>query len=279
MDTDVKLSKFSYLDLLASLGSAKHIGGKGATEILLDEARIRPGSLVLDVGCGMGKTSCMLAKEKGCRVVGLDIMPRMIQESKTRAWQLGVDDKATFLRCDARSLPFRADSFDAVIVESVTVFLEEVERAIGEYRRVVKPGCPVCDNEVCVTRETMGNMGDRLDDLESVFTAFNSTTSRGMLTFEDWKELYETCFGNARASHHLIDLNVEMETRREDGFKAFAANIKSMWLYMTNPEAKRIIDEGRKMAQFQGEFGYGLFVCCKKEKGAGPPVFSLITGY
>jgi ubiquinone/menaquinone biosynthesis C-methylase UbiE len=109
-------SKFSYLDLLASLGSAKHIGGKGATEILLNEAQIRPGSRVLDVGCGMGKTSCKLAKEKDCRVVGLDIMPRMIKESKTRAWQLGVDDKTTFLRCDAKSLPFKADSFDAVIV-------------------------------------------------------------------------------------------------------------------------------------------------------------------
>jgi len=263
--TEVKpdRSKFSYLDLLASLGSAKHIGGKGATEILINGAQIPPGSRVLDVGCGMGKTSCKLARENDCRVVGLDIMPRMIRESRTRAWQLGVDDRTTFLRCDAKRLPFKADAFDAVIVESVTVFVEEVERAINEYRRVVKQGGPVCDNEVCVTRDTMGKMGDRLDDLKSVFTAFSSTTSKGMLTFEDWKEMYEACFGNVKASHHLIDMNVEQETRREDGFKAFAASIKSMWLYMTNPDAKKIMDEGRKILQFQGEFGYGLFVCRK----------------
>ncbi len=263
--TDVKSgsSKFSYLDLLASLGSAKHIGGRGATEILLNEAQVAPGSRVLDVGCGMGKTSCKLAKEKDCRVVGLDIMPRMIKESRNRAWQLGVDDKTTFLRCDARSLPFRADAFDAVIVESVTVFVEEVERAIQEYRRVVKPGGPVCDNEVCVTREAMAAMEDRLDDLKAIFTAFGSTTNRGMLTFEDWKELYEACFGNVTASHHLIDMAVEMETRREDGFKNFVAAIKSMWLYMTSPEAKKIMDEGRKIAGFQGEFGYGLYVSRK----------------
>jgi ubiquinone/menaquinone biosynthesis C-methylase UbiE len=263
--TDVRpeRSKFSYLDLLASLGSAKHIGGKGATEILINEAQIAPGSFVLDVGCGMGKTSCKLAKERFCRVVGLDIMPRMIKESRARAWQLGVDDRTTFLRCDARRLPFRADAFDAVIVESVTIFVEEVERAIDEYRRVVKRGGPVCDNEVCVTREALGKMGDRLGDLKAVFTAFGSTTNRGVLTFEDWKELYEACFGNVTASHHLFDMAVEMETRREDGFKTFAAAIKSMWLYMTNPEAKKIMDESRKLEQFQGEFGYGLYVSRK----------------
>lgn len=256
-------SKFSYLDLLASLGSAKHIGGKGATDILINEANIRPGSLVLDVGCGMGKTSCKLAKEKGCRVVGLDIMPQMIKESRTRAWQLGIDDKATFLRCDAKSLPFKADAFDAVIIESVTIFVEEVERAIQEYYRVIKKGGPVCDNEVCVTREAMASMEGRLDDLKSIFTAFCSTTNKGMLTFEDWKEMYEARFGNAKASHHLIDMSVEMETRKEDGFKSLVAGIKSMWLYMINPDAKKIMDEGRKMVQFQGEFGYGLFISRK----------------
>jgi ubiquinone/menaquinone biosynthesis C-methylase UbiE len=262
--TEVKpeSSKFSYLDLLASLGSAKHIGGKGATEILINDARIAPGSFVLDVGCGMGKTSCRLAA-LGCRVVGLDIMPRMIRESKTRAWQLGVDDRTTFLRCDAKCLPFKADVFDAVIIESVTIFVEEVERAVREYRRVVKKGGPVCDNEVCVTRDALGKMDDRLDDLKSVFTAFGSTTNKGMLAFEDWKELYDACFGNVRASHHLFDMSVEMETRREDGFKSLVAGFKSMWLYMTNPEAKKIMDQGQKMAQFQGEFGYGLYVSRK----------------
>jgi len=254
--------KFSYLDLLASLGSAKHIGGREASEKLIAEAGIQQGSYVLDVGCGMGKTSCMLAN-MGCRVVGVDIMPRMIKESKARAWQTGVLDRTMFLECDARSLPFEPEAFDSVVVESVTVFMDDVERAIEGYYRVVKKGGTVCDNEVCVTRETLAEIGDRADDLKSVFTAFGSTTNRGMLTFEDWKELYEKQFGSVKASHHLMDLSTEMETRREDGFKTFAAAIKSMWLYMTNPEAKKIIDEGNKMGQFLGEFGYGLFICRK----------------
>jgi len=263
IETKSSDNKFSYLDLLASLGSAKHIGGRSATEKLIEASDIKPGSYVLDVGCGMGKTSCMLAKDKGCRVVGVDISHRMIEESTDRARRLGVADNTKFVQCDARSLPFEPETFDAVVVESVTVFMDDVEKAIEGYFRVVKKGGPVCDNEVCVTREALAKMGDRAEDLRSIFTAFASTTNKGMLTFEDWQELYEKQFGRVAASHHLMDMNTELETRREDGFKTFRAAIKSMWLYMTNPDAKRIIDEGNKMGQFLGEFGYGLFICHK----------------
>jgi ubiquinone/menaquinone biosynthesis C-methylase UbiE len=256
-------SKFSYLDLLASIGSAKHIGGKGSTDILLSDAEIKPGSLVLDVGCGMGKTSSKLAGDKGCRVVGIDLMPQMVNRSRGRARDLGVADNTSFVRCDAKSLPFKPEVFDAVIVESVTVFVEEVEKAIEEYHRVAKTGGAICDNEVCVTRDALDKMGDRLDDLKSVFTAFRSTTNKGLLTFEDWKALFKAKFGNVKATHHLINMQVEMETRQEDGFKSFIAMLKSMWLYATNEQAKKIMDEGKKIYAFRDEFGYGLFVSRK----------------
>jgi len=105
-------------------------------------------------------------------VIGLDLMPRMVKESRERARRLGVDDKAAFLRCDARSLPFKPETFDAVIVESVTIFVEEVEKALAEYRRVMKNGGAVRDNEVCVTRNAMCKMVDRLDDLKSIISRF-----------------------------------------------------------------------------------------------------------
>lgn len=256
-------SKFSYLDLLASIGSAKHIGGRQATDTLISESHIDRDQMVLDVGCGMGKTSCRLAKEIGCTVVGLDIMPQMIRESKSRAKKMGVSDKVSFIRSDAKSLPLKPDTFDSVIVESVTVFVEDVVRALDEYYRVAKNGGSICDNEVCVTRESIKELHDRKEDLESIFSTYSSKTDKGILTFEDWRDLFCARFGDVKASHHLIDMNVEMETRKEDGMKTLMAQIKSMWLYMTNPEAKKIMDEGKKMVYFQGHFGYGLFVCKK----------------
>lgn len=256
-------SKFSYLDLLASMGSAKHIGGRQATDILISESHIMPEHRVLDVGCGMGKTSCRLAKEVGCTVVGLDIMPQMIRESRSRARKMGVSDRVSFIRCNAKSLPLRPDSFDSVIVESVTVFVEDVAKALDEYYRVAKQGGCIGDNEVCVTRGSMEELKDRQKDLESIFSAFSSKTNKGVLTFEDWQDLFTARFGSVKASHHLIDVNVEMQARFEDGTKSLLSQIKAMWLYATNPEAKRIIDEGKKMAMFKEQFGYGLFICKK----------------
>ncbi len=256
-------SKFSYLDLLASIGSAKHIGGRQATDILIRESEIEPDHLVLDVGCGMGKTSCRLAQEIGCKVVGLDIMPQMIKESRLRAKKMGVSDKVSFIRSDAKSLPLKSDVFDSVIIESVTVFTDDVTKAMDEYYRVAKKGGSICDNEVCVTRESMEKLGDKQKDLESVFSAFGSTTDRGVLTFEDWKDMYKARFGDVKASHHIIDMMVETQTRSEDGLKTLWAQLKAMWLYSTNPEAQRIMDEGKKMVNFKDHFGYGLFICKK----------------
>ena len=256
-------SKFSYLDLLASIGSAKHIGGRQATDILIRESGIERDYLVLDVGCGMGKTSCRLAQEIGCTVVGMDIMPQMIKESRQRAKKMGVSDKVSFIRCDAKSLPLKPDIFDSVIIESVTVFTDDVTKALDEYYRVAKKGGSICDNEVCVTRESMEKLEGQQKDIESVFTAFGSKPDQGVLAFEDWKDLYKARFGDVNASHHIIDMMVEMQTRREDGLKSVWAQIKTMWLYATNPEAQRIIDEGKKMVNFKDQFGYGLFICKK----------------
>ncbi len=154
-------SNFSYLDMLAEIGYARHIGGKGATDRLIQKANIKKGSKVLDVGCGLGKTSCRLAAELGCTVTGIDIMPKMIVQAMGTAKKAGVGDKVTFMEGDARKLPFEDNSFDTVLVESVTIFVEDVTRAIAEYNRVVKPGGAVLDNEVCITRAVDGSAEGR----------------------------------------------------------------------------------------------------------------------
>lgn len=255
---------FSYLDLLASTGYARHIGGKAATDVLLEKAKIGTGSRVLDVGCGTGRTACRLASEAGCTVSGVDIMPAMVEQSQALASKMKLNGKAVFCQGDARELPFEDNTFDAVFVESVTIFVEDVQKALSEYRRVVKPGGVVCDNEVCITRESREKLKDDLQDLEAIFTAFSSKTNQGFLTYEDWKEQFEKQFPAVDATHYVADPQTEMEAKKADGVLTFLkSTVKAMWLYATNPEAKDIIDTTQNMYKYVGHFGYGLFVCRK----------------
>ena len=256
-------SSFSYLDMLAEIGYARHIGGAGATDRLIKKAGIKKGSKVLDVGCGLGRTSCRLATELGCTVTGIDIMPKMIARAKTTAKKAGVRDKVTFLEGDARKLPFEDNSFDTVLVESVTIFVEDVTKAIAEYRRVVKPGGAVCDNEVCITQKSAEALKSDIKDLEAIFTAFSSKTDRGILTFEDWSDIYKGQFKKVDASHFIADPKAETMAKKSDGLGGVMTMAKVAYLYYTNPEARAIIDTTRNMYKYVGHFGYGLFVCRK----------------
>jgi ubiquinone/menaquinone biosynthesis C-methylase UbiE len=256
-------SNFSYLDMLAEIGYARHIGGKTATDRLIKKANIKKGTTVLDVGCGLGKTACRLASELGCKVTGIDIMPKMVEQAKATAKKAGVTDKVNFMEGDARKLPFADASFDTVLVESVTIFVEDVVKAIAEYNRVLKPGGALCDNEVCITRKSTEELKDDIKDLEAIFTAFSSKTDRGFLTFEDWRDIYKGQFNKVDADHFIADPKEETMAKKADGFGAVLSMAKVAYLYYTNPQAREIINTTRNMYKYVGHFGYGLFVCRK----------------
>jgi len=137
----------SYFEVQASWGITKHMGGLKATRELIELCYINKGKYVLVVGCGVGITPCYLAKNYGCRVVGVDLFQSMIDRSKERAKREGVEDRVEFRVADAQNLPFVDAGFDAVICESVNAFIENKQRAASEYVRVIKPGGYVGLNE------------------------------------------------------------------------------------------------------------------------------------
>ncbi|MBU0703138.1 MAG: methyltransferase domain-containing protein, partial [Chloroflexi bacterium] len=108
---------------------------------------INKDTRVLDVGCGVGATACHLAKEYGCRVVGVDLRESMIALSNERAQKENVARLVEFRVADAQDLPFDDAHFDVVLCESVATFIEDKQRVVGEFRRVVKPGGYVGFNE------------------------------------------------------------------------------------------------------------------------------------
>ena len=67
-----------YFELLADMDFTKHLGGAAATRELVELCKINRSKYVLDVGCGVGFTPTNLAKDVGCRVVGVAFQKRTI---------------------------------------------------------------------------------------------------------------------------------------------------------------------------------------------------------
>lgn len=102
---------------------------------------LAPGARVLDVGCGIGRWSSLLAT-RGARVTGMDLSPTMIAEARRRAADVGVGDRCEFLVQDLAQLD-AGERFDLVL--GVTVLqhildLEALRSAIHRMRDHLAPG-------------------------------------------------------------------------------------------------------------------------------------------
>jgi ubiquinone/menaquinone biosynthesis C-methylase UbiE len=87
---------------------------------------------VLDVGCGTGLMSAKLARMDR-RVVAVDLSAAMIARARRR-----YGDAVEFMQADAEDLPFDDDAFDAVINLISFHHYPDPQRAVAEFRRVLR---------------------------------------------------------------------------------------------------------------------------------------------
>ena len=92
---------------------------------------------VLDVGCGTGSLYSTLAKNPGIqRIHGLDYSESYIAHAKSE----NSGSRIEFQVGDACALPFADGEFDHSLSMLVLQFIPQAEKAIGEMRRVTRPG-------------------------------------------------------------------------------------------------------------------------------------------
>jgi len=112
-----------------------------ATRRMLERARLRAGSRVLDVGTGPGITA-VLAAEKvrpGGSVMAIDASDEMIVQATARVRESGLDH-IEIRRMDGSALELVDQSFDAIIGRNSMQFLREWPNPLRGFLRVLRPG-------------------------------------------------------------------------------------------------------------------------------------------
>ena len=108
-------------------------------EIVREALGAAPGERIADVGCGPGFYLVELLEQVGPEgaVVGLDASPQMLAAAAKRCEG---HDNVSFVEADAGSLPLDDGAFDALLTVQVLEYVLDVDAALAEFLRVLRPG-------------------------------------------------------------------------------------------------------------------------------------------
>lgn len=104
------------------------------------------GARVLDVACGTGEITALLARRVGPsgHVTGLDFSPGMLAVARRRLEEAGLAARVRLVQGDALAMPFPDGGFDLVTMGFALRNVADLDRALAEMVRVARPGDGCC---------------------------------------------------------------------------------------------------------------------------------------
>lgn len=159
-----------------------HPGGRRSTEELFRLAGFQRDHRVLDVGCGVGTTAIEVARRFGADVTAVDIQPLMLERARANVRQARLGSQVQVQAGNILGLAYPDGSFDRVIAEAVTMFVDR-RRAAAELVRVCRPGGMVLATEFLWRRPPTPEAKE----------IFLGQVCPGMQfdTLDDWVQIYE----------------------------------------------------------------------------------------
>lgn len=121
----------------AGKGASMERGHRPVGEQAIDRMQILLQAKVLDVGCGSGWAARLMAQRaRAGRVVGIDVSDEMVRLARDES----VDyPNVGFQVASAEQLPFNDDEFTHAFSMESLYYYVDIERALEEIRRVLKP--------------------------------------------------------------------------------------------------------------------------------------------
>lgn len=250
-DSIEKCDIFEFMAKYVGL-SVLHPGGFDSTNRLLEKCKMDKTKRVIDIACGKGTTSILIAKKYGCKVVGVDISADLIAEAKELAKRNKVDHLIDFQVADATHLPFKDGEFDFAIAQAMLVLIDDKESVIKEALRVLKPSGKAGWIELTWQKMPDEVFMKQVSEVICAYCMLNVRTSSG------WNRLFSESGAKS--------LDFEIHPMYFNGFKGMIKDegivntIRVMKKYMMDKKIRtRMKTMNRFFKQNEDIFGYGIF--------------------
>jgi len=111
-----------------------------SNRVVAERARLEPGQLVLDAGCGVGGTSMWLAENCGVRAAGVTLVHEQATRARRWAAQRGLERAVKVTLQDYQQTAFAEATFDAVVAMESSCHTPDKQAFLAEAYRVLRPG-------------------------------------------------------------------------------------------------------------------------------------------
>lgn len=212
---------------------------------------VRPGQALLDIGCGGGHLVRELALAVGAegRAVGLDMSPDQLAAARRLCTDL---PGAELVEGDATDLPFEDASLDGLAAIQTLEYIPDVDAALAEARRVLRPGAKAA--LVSVLWEHWRFHGAEPELTGRVLEGWRAHCTHQMLPLELPRRLAAAGFGGI-ARRPIAFLNGALH---ENAYAFWAARIVAAFATtkgVPEAEAQRWLDQLAE-ADRDGRFGF-----------------------
>ncbi|KAL4234230.1 hypothetical protein ACF0H5_005881 [Mactra antiquata] len=129
-------------------------GGLDTTKEFVDRLELKPGQVILDVGCGIGGSAFYMVKEYGVKVVAIDLSSNMINIGYQRAKEVGVnEDEVQFEVADATKREYKPETFDVIYSRDTILHIPDKLSLFQKFFKWLKPGGKLFISDYCCSDE------------------------------------------------------------------------------------------------------------------------------